>query len=78
VKFYALRGAEFFHGTTQRGRATDSTESACASWPCQPEALGSLFVFGGDAIITPDGAIVIIDLNDWPKLRSVRIGLRHS
>ena len=24
-------------------------------------------VFGGDCIITPDGKINIIDLNDWPS-----------
>lgn len=31
-----------------------------------------LDVYGGDAIITPKGDILIVDLNDWPSFRSCR------
>ena len=29
-------------------------------------------VFGGDAIITPEGKIYIIDINSWPSFARVR------
>ena len=29
-------------------------------------------VFGGDAIITPEGAIYVIDINSWPSFARVR------
>ena len=29
-------------------------------------------VFGGDAIVTPDGKIYIIDINSWPSFARVR------
>ena len=35
------------------------------------ETLG-LYIFGGDAIIAPDGGISIIDINDWPSFAPVR------
>ena len=35
------------------------------------ETLG-LYIYGGDAIISPDGGIAIIDINDWPSFAPVR------
>ena len=35
------------------------------------ETLG-LYVYGGDAIISPDGTVSIIDINDWPSFAPVR------
>ena len=29
-------------------------------------------MFGGDAIVTPDGKIYIIDINSWPSFARVR------
>ena len=35
---------------------------------CPAMVSGECFaIFGGDCIITPDGKINIIDLNDWPS-----------
>jgi len=31
-----------------------------------------LDIYGGDAVISPDGSISIIDLNDWPSFAPVR------
>ena len=31
-----------------------------------------LTIYGGDAIVTPQGQILVIDLNDWPSFRSCR------
>jgi hypothetical protein len=73
VKFYAIRESDFFywyylngtHHTPFRQRQLFDLAQASA------EALG-LYVFGGDAIIAPDGWITIIDINDWPSFAPVR------
>jgi glutathione synthase/RimK-type ligase-like ATP-grasp enzyme len=73
VKFYALRESKFFYwyylnGVTHTPFAQQHLyELAHAS----AEALG-LFVFGGDAIIAPDGTVTIIDINDWPSFAPIR------
>jgi glutathione synthase/RimK-type ligase-like ATP-grasp enzyme len=73
VKFYAIRESEFFHWyylngvhhtLFEEGRLHELVQ-ACA------EILG-LHVMGGDAIISADGAITIIDINDWPSFAPVR------
>lgn len=73
VKFYAVRGADFFswyylnggiHAPFDQRRLN---ELALAS----AEILG-LEVFGGDAIIGPDSSVSIIDINDWPSFAPVR------
>jgi D-alanine-D-alanine ligase-like ATP-grasp enzyme len=35
-------------------------------------ALSCLDVYGGDAIVTPEGRLVLIDLNAWPSFALVR------
>jgi hypothetical protein len=35
------------------------------------EVLG-LDIYGGDCLVTPDGALCLIDINDWPSLRGCR------
>jgi hypothetical protein len=34
--------------------------------------LTGVAVFGGDAIVTPEGRPVLIDLNDWPSFSRCR------
>ncbi len=73
VKFYAVRGADFFSWYYVNGvfhtpfdqRALTDLATASA------EILG-LEIFGGDAIVGPDGSISIIDINDWPSFAPVR------
>lgn len=73
VKFYALRGSDFFYWYYPNGtshtpfRQKQLVELAQAS----AETLG-LYVFGGDAIVARDGWITIIDINDWPSFAPVR------
>ena len=31
-------------------------------------------VYGGDAVVGPDGGIVLIDFNDWPSFRTCTVG----
>lgn len=73
VKFYAVRETEFFYWyylenpfqvKFDENRLRDiATASA--------EILG-LYVYGGDAIISPDGSITVIDINDWPSFAPIR------
>ncbi len=72
VKFYAVRGEDFFHWFYLNGGALPVNgarlrELAQAS----AEALG-LQVYGGDAIVARDGSLRIIDINDWPSFAAVR------
>ena len=31
-------------------------------------------VYGGDAVVGPDGSITLIDFNDWPSFRTCTVG----
>lgn len=73
VKFYAVRGADFFswyylngvvHTPFDERRLRDLALASA-------ETLG-LEIFGGDAIIGQDGSVSIIDINDWPSFAPVR------
>ncbi len=73
IKFYALRDSDFFYWYLINGAQStkfnlnELKELAFLS----AEILG-LYVFGGDAIISNDGKITIIDINDWPSFAPVR------
>ena len=68
IKFYGVRGGHYFSAfrastgeevTSEIKRLSGVAEEAA-------ETLG-LEVYGGDAIITPGGKVVLIDFNDWPS-----------
>ncbi|HKI77986.1 MAG TPA: hypothetical protein VKA26_05565 [Ignavibacteriaceae bacterium] len=73
IKFYAVRDSGFFNWYYLNGKyhtkfdLNKLTELAHSS----AEILG-LNIYGGDAIISPDGSISIIDINDWPSFAPVR------
>lgn len=73
IKFYALRDIDFFYWYQINGKQpiifdlNRLKELACLS----AEVL-DLYVFGGDAIISSEGEITIIDINDWPSFAPVR------
>lgn len=73
VKFYAIRGTDFFYWYHLNGeyhtKFDDSVLFKLADKSA--ETLG-LYVYGGDAIITPESEIIIIDINDWPSFAPVR------
>jgi glutathione synthase/RimK-type ligase-like ATP-grasp enzyme len=73
VKFYAIRESGFFHWYYLNGvYHTPFTQKRLAELAhASAEVLG-LYVFGGDAIIAPDGTITIIDINDWPSFAPIR------
>lgn len=82
IKFYGVKGGgetetglSWFHGFYHR-------DQALARHPFDPRELEAeasraagalgLDVFGGDAIATPKGRIVLIDLNAWPSFALYR------
>jgi hypothetical protein len=73
VKFYAVRESGFFHWYYINGiyHAPFNKSELQRLADSSAEMLG-LWVYGGDAIIGPDGSITIIDINDWPSFAPVR------
>ena len=78
VKFYALRGLDFFYWYYLNGvyHTPFAQQRLHELAQTSAEVLG-LYVFGGDAIIAPDGTITIIDINDWPSFAPIREAASH-
>ncbi len=73
VKFYGVRGTEFFYWYyTNHRPGAECDESLLAALAGDCADLADIEVYGGDAIITYDGGIHIIDFNDWPSFAPVR------
>ncbi len=73
IKFYSVRDSGFFNWYYLNGRYhtkfdLDKLINLASS---SADILG-LDVYGGDAIISPDGSISMIDMNDWPSFAPVR------
>jgi hypothetical protein len=73
VKFYSVRESGFFHWyyLEQTHKTKFDIKKLKEIAEASAEALG-LYVYGGDAVISPDGSITIIDVNDWPSFAPVR------
>jgi hypothetical protein len=87
IKFYGVAESEFFYwfypnemhhskfnnevlnGTTQRYAFNEHLLKLISR---DAAAALSIDVFGGDAVISPNGDIHIIDLNDWPSFAPCR------
>jgi len=73
VKFYGVVGSTFFRFYAEHDRKV----SPVAFHHARPrvEALVQrmgLEVYGGDAVISPDGQVSVIDVNDWPSFAYFR------
>jgi len=73
VKFYAVRGGQLFwpyYPRESQGYPFDEHElERLAEHAAATLDIG---IYGGDAIIAPDGKITLIDLNDWPSFAPCR------
>ena len=73
IKFYSVGDGEFFHWFYSReanGHSFD--ESALKSLATRAAQAAGLEVYGGDIIVSADGALTLIDLNDWPSFAPCR------
>jgi glutathione synthase/RimK-type ligase-like ATP-grasp enzyme len=77
IKFYGVGPGEFFaairvsSGKTIAPQENKLRTRLLTVASRAAEAVG-LEIYGGDAILTPDGQLVLIDVNDWPSFSSCR------
>lgn len=75
IKFYGVGPGQwftwFYHDPSVARRLPFELEDLAAQAELAAKAV-KVEVFGGDAIITPNGEIFIIDINSWPSFARVR------
>jgi hypothetical protein len=79
VKFYAVRGGRFFWPYYPKdcvGHPFDEDQLMRIAEDAAKKL--EISVYGGDAIISPNGAITLIDLNDWPSFAPCRGAAAHA
>ncbi len=73
IKFYAIREEDYFHWYYLNGKYhTEFNLTELKNLAMKSAEVLELFIYGGDAIVSPDGKITIIDINDWPSFAPVR------
>jgi hypothetical protein len=72
-KFYAVRGHGVLHAFAPHDAYCTSIDDARLSTLARQasEVLG-LDIYGGDCLLTSDGTLSLIDINDWPSFRGCR------
>ena len=75
IKFYGVGPGQwftwFYHDPATARRLSFELEDLAFQAETAARAV-SLEVFGGDAIVSPEGPIYIIDINSWPSFARVR------
>jgi len=73
IKFYSIKNSSFFHWYYLNGiNHTPFDKDQLIELASRSAEILGLDIFGGDAIISPDGSISIIDINDWPSFAPIR------
>lgn len=73
IKFYGIRGKNYFHWYYSENRYKKEFDiNFLKSIIYKSAELLGLDIYGGDVIITPEGEIYVIDMNDWPSFAPVR------
>jgi hypothetical protein len=72
-KFYAVRGHGVLHAFAPHDEHCSPIDYACLNTLARQasEVLG-LDIYGGDCLVTADGTLYLIDINDWPSFRGCR------
>ena len=73
LKFYAVRGHGVVHVFAPHAAHCSPIDHERLNTLARQagEVLG-LDVYGGDCLVTPDGVLCLIDINDWPSFRGCR------
>lgn len=75
IKFYGVGPGQwftwFYHDPSTARRLPFELEDLAVEAEKAASAVG-LEVFGGDAIVSPEGPIFVIDINSWPSFAKVR------
>jgi hypothetical protein len=72
-KFYAVRGYGVVHAFAPHDAHCPPIDQArLNALAQQASAVLSLDVYGGDCLMTSDGDLWVIDINDWPSFRGCR------
>lgn len=75
IKFYGVGPGQwftwFYHDPASARRLPFEIEDLAAQAELAAAAV-RVEVFGGDAIVTPEGKIYVIDINSWPSFARVR------
>jgi glutathione synthase/RimK-type ligase-like ATP-grasp enzyme len=73
IKFYSVRGTDFFRWYFLNGNNGFKVDTNYLKQISEESAdLMGLQIYGGDAIVSEDGKITIIDINDWPSFAPFR------
>jgi glutathione synthase/RimK-type ligase-like ATP-grasp enzyme len=73
IKFYSIKSSSFFHWYYLNGiNHTPFNKELLVELASRSAEILGLDIYGGDAIISPDGSISIIDINDWPSFAPIR------
>ncbi len=73
VKFYGVLGTDFFRWQqTDGNHVINYNLSEMQRLAFEAATALGVDVFGGDVIVSPDGTITVIDINDWPSFAPVR------
>lgn len=77
VKFYGVGRDDFFRAFLASNGEDITTRAGTALREVAHRAAGAvgLEVYGGDAVMTGNGGVALIDLNDWPSFSRCR---RHA
>ena len=88
VKFYGVRGfglTDCYAATAREGkfgleRFNDQPDQASVDMDAltalaeRAAGILNVDVYGGDAVIGPEGEMILIDFNDWPSFRTCMVG----
>lgn len=73
VKFYGVGPDEYFIAfSASTGKKIDFLVKELSKIARLSAKAVGLEVYGGDAIFTPEGEVILIDLNDWPSFSRCR------
>jgi len=67
IKFYGVGEGDYFRAYTPSGEEVTSEVKGLRSLGRRSAGTLGLEIYGGDAILSEEGALVLVDLNDWPS-----------